>query len=289
MNRLQWPAAHVPVGLKVLLGVPMMAVAGYWCFTYSGLYRVLAEWQLHRFGNYSPRFTATMVILAGLIPAAVAIHAIGRLRAADSSPAEAAARVARDVARTSRNTRWIQGHWWRLLGAIVAVGLAGVGAFFTGVGLLAGDRVSVDAGVIERGGRPAGRWAEITGRLVVDNAVSVLERDAAIDVYFPLVSPEWRPGRPVRLYLKTTDSRLRFHADDLASGRYEGMLASNALAGVAITAFAERGQPAPEQYWVLEHGETPKSKLTFGTVIFAAAGVIGLLTALGWAIARRST
>ncbi|HEY7371802.1 MAG TPA: hypothetical protein VIF57_06455 [Polyangia bacterium] len=287
MNRLLQQSAQVPTALKVLLVSPMMGLAGYWCFTYSGLYRVLAEWQLHRFGNYYPQYTAAMVVLACLIPDAVAIHVIGRRRAAESRPADAAARVARDLQRTARNTRWIQGHWWRLLGAIVTLGLAGVGAFFTGIGLFAGDRVSVDAGAIERGGRPGGRWAEITGRLVVEDAVSVSERDSVIDVYFPLASPEWRPGLPVRLYLKTNDSRLRFHPDELASGRYEGMLASNALVGVAITAFAERGQPAPEQYWVLEYGETPKSQLTFGTIMFVTAAIIGLLTAIGWAVARR--
>jgi hypothetical protein len=104
--------------------------------------------------------------------------------------------------------------------------LLGAGAYFTGIGLLAGDRVSLDVGALERGDPPGGRWAEVTGRLVADDVVSVAERrSGSAKVYIPLVSPEWRPGQPVRVYLKTFESSLVRNADDLASGLYDGMLA----------------------------------------------------------------
>ena len=46
----------------------------------------------------------------------------------------------------------------------------------TGTGLLAGERVPVDAGALEHGERPAGRYAELTRRgSLIDDAVSVTE------------------------------------------------------------------------------------------------------------------
>jgi hypothetical protein len=148
--------------------------------------------------------------------------------------------------------------------------------------------VSIDVGALERGEPPGGRWAEVTGRLVADDLVSVAERrSSSAHVYVPLVSPEWRPGQPVRVYLKTFESWLVRYADDLTSGLYDGMLAENDLPGVAITSLEEHGHPAPDRYWVLEYKATPKSKQRLGTAMFGGAGIVGLITALGWLIAGR--
>ena len=289
VDRIQKPAAHVPTALRLLLIGPMLAIAGYWCFTYSGLYRLLAEWQLRKWNEYSPKHTGAIVVFVCLIPAAVAIQVIGRLRQAERNPADAAATEASYAARSARNSRWIVSHRWRLLGLIVTAGLVGVGVYSTGLGLLAGDRVSVDAGPIERGADPGGRWAEVTGRLRPDDSVGVTRTGDGpySTVYLPLVSPEWRRGQPVRLYLEMPNTWINLFADDLATGRYEGMLAANALPGVAITELAERGRPAPDRYWVLDYRATPKSKLSLGYAMFVVAGIAGLLTALGWVIAGR--
>jgi hypothetical protein len=163
-----------------------------------------------------------------------------------------------------------------------------VGGYFTGVGLLAGDRVSVDVGALERGEQPGGPWVEVTGRLVGDDGVSVSEgRGRSTYFYVPLVSPEWVAGQPVRVYMRIYDGWLVRFADDLATGHHEGMLTANALPGVAITSLAEEGHAAPDRYWVLEYRETPRKKISLGYSMFGAAGVVGLITALGWLIAGR--
>jgi hypothetical protein len=288
MNRFQQRAALVPRTITWLLVSPLIAVGAYWWLAYAGLYRLLAEWQLHSFHQYYPTYTGIITIILCLIPAIVAIQIIGAQREGERGPAEAAAQLAGYAERRARNSHWIQSRRRRLTGLVVTVMLAGAGVYFTGIGLLAGDQVSVDVGAIERGDQPGGRWAAVTGRLVANDAVSVAERrSSSAHVYVPLVSPEWRPGQPVRVYLKTYESWLDRYADDLASGLYDGMLAENDLPGVAITSLAEGGHPAPDRYWVLEYKATPKSKRNLGNAMFGGAGVAGLITALAWLIAGR--
>ena len=45
MNRFQQRAAQVPRPLAWLIASPLIAIATYWWVTYSGLYRLLAEWR----------------------------------------------------------------------------------------------------------------------------------------------------------------------------------------------------------------------------------------------------
>lgn len=288
MNRFQQRAALVPRTITWLIVSPLIAVGAYWWVTYAGLYRLLAEWQLSSFQQYYPTYTGIFTILLCLIPAVVAIQFIGAQRERERSPAEAAAQVAGYAERRARNSDWIQRRRRRLTGLGVTVMLAGVGVYFTGIGLLAGDRVSVDVGALEHGEPPPGRWVEMTGKLIGDDGVRVSEgRSTTTHVYVPLVSPEWAEGQPVRVYLRTYDTWLVRFADDLATGHHEGMLAENALPGVAITSLAEQGHPAPDRYWVLEYRETPRKKISLGQTMFGAAGVAGLITALAWLIAGR--
>ena len=77
------------------------------------------------------------------------------------------------------------------------------------------------------------------------------------------------------------------YTDDLASGHYEGILTANSLPGLVVSSLAERGHPAPDRYWVLEYRETPAKKIQLGSFMFAAAGICGLITVIGWAIAAR--
>lgn len=288
MNRFQQRAALVPRHITWLIVSPLIAIGGYWWLKYAGLYRLLAEWQLHSFHQYYPTYTGIVTIILCLIPAVVAIQIIGAQREGERGPADAAARVASYAEQQARRTNWIQSRRRRLTGLGLTAMLVGIGGYFTGIGLLAGDRVSIDAGALERGDMPGGRWAEISGKLVAEDAVSVSEgRSHTSNVYVAVVSPEWRPGQPVRVYLKTYESSLERFAAELASGHYEGMLAENALPGVAITSLAEQGHAAADHYWVLEYRETPAKKVRLGTSMFGAAGIAGLITALGWLIAAR--
>jgi len=165
--------------------------------------------------------------------------------------------------------------------------LAGAGAYLFGIGMLAGARVAVDAGALERGEQPAGRYAELTGRLLVDDAVSVAEggRSRDAEIYIPVVSPEWQDGQPVRAYLETRPFALPFLEN--SAGHYEGILSTNRLPGLVISALADRKHAAPDRYWVLQYRETPKRKMHVGLFMLGAGGICGLITAIAWAIVAR--
>jgi hypothetical protein len=287
VNRVQARSAHAPKPLRAVLLLGGLALAGYWCFTYSGLYRLLAELQLGWWRKYYPTYTGLVVLIACLLPAAVVVQIIGSIREKERSREEADAAVASEVARRERLQYWLQHRRGRLMGALFTVMFAGVGVYFLASGLLAGDRVSVDARALEQGERPAGRYAEVTGRLLADEAVTVAEgRSHSEKVYIPVVSPEWRDGQPARVYLQTWPIKV---SRDLAvdPGPYEGMLSANSLPGLVISSLAEQGRPVPDRYWVLQYRKTPKEHRELGVVMLTVAGFAAALTALAWAIGTR--
>ena len=262
------------------------ALTAYWWATYSGLYRLLAEMELQSFGAYYPTYTGLFTWFISLIPAVIAIQIIGGIRERERSPQEAAARAIDHKLQSERFSNWILRRQRRLTGLGLTLGLAGTGIYFS-ASALAGARVSVDAGALERGEKPAGRFAELAGRFIADDAVSVREGSHGEKVYLPVVSPEWQAGRPVRAYLEMYGSSVEAYASDLATEHYEGMLTANSLPGAVITSLAERGHPAPDRYWVLEYRQTPAKQSGLASAMYGAAAIIGLITAIGWAIAAR--
>jgi hypothetical protein len=287
MNRFQVRAAQVPMPLTWTIMLSACALATYWWVSYSGLYRVLAEFQLGHWSSYYPSYTG--VVFLCLMPGAILLQIIGAIREKERSPEEAAAIAETIAARRNLVHFWLEHRRGRLTGLGVTLMLVGAGVYFAGTGLLAGKRVSVDAGALEHGERPAGRYAELTGRLLDDDAVSVTEgrRSTGAKTYIPVVSPEWRDDQPVRVYIEMDTAAPSLNTDELASGHYEGILTANSLPGLVVSSLAERGRPAPDRYWVLEYRETPAKKIELGTFMFAAAGICGLITAIGWAIAAR--
>jgi hypothetical protein len=272
----------------LLLVVPCLGLAAYWWATYSGLYRWLAEWQLHTFGSYYMKYTGVAVILAALVPAGILLQIVGGLRSAERGPAEAEKLAAERHAQSQQLSDWLLQHRLRLVGLALAGIFLVLGAYKAISGTLAGARVEVDAGTLEQGGSLGGRHVLVTGRLLVEEAMVVSERrKSSGKAYVPVVSPEWRPGRPVRLYLETYESWLERYAGDLATGQFEGMLSAGGLPGVAISALADKGTPAVEPYWLLDYRANPAKQKSDGLSFMGLAGLFGILTALGWAIAAR--
>ena len=287
MNRFQQRAAQVPRPIAVPLMLLPCAVAAYWWITYSGLYRVVAEAQLQSFESYYPSFTAILTVFLSLIPSIIAMQIIGGMRERERSPQEAAALVAEVAERGARHSHWVQSHHRRLLGLALTVGLAGVGVYFSASARFAGTRVQVDAAALERGEKPAGRFAELTGRFFADDLVTVSETNHTEKTYVPIVSQrwQWQPDHPARAYLELDGTMMDDYAGALATGHYEGMLTTNSLPGPVITALENRGHPAPDRYWVLEYRQTPEKQSNLAYAMYFAAVVIGLITAIGWAVA----
>ena len=76
--------------LKWVFWLYVAAVCAYVCYewyTYTGLYRLAAEWQLEQFGSYRVKLTLIVPLLVLLIPGAVLAKRFGvqdQMRSADS-------------------------------------------------------------------------------------------------------------------------------------------------------------------------------------------------------------
>jgi hypothetical protein len=285
-DSLRRRAAHVPMPIRVALMAGVVALTAYWWASYSGLYRWLAEWQLARSGSYEVQLTGVVTLLALLVPALVIIAIIGAGREGERGQAHADGLVAAEKARRERTNAWLREHRRRLTFLLAGVALTGVGAFTIGSGLLAGERVQLDAAALEGGGAAPGRYVDLTGRILAADAVAVSSSHGRDTVYLPVVSA---PGAPVRVYLKTPLAWVRSHRREIASGRYEGLLDPQGLPGVAVTAFTQRGHPPAESYWVLEHLETPARKIAAGRfTLLLGLAMTGVAALVWWIKARRA-
>lgn len=170
---------------------------------------------------------------------------------------------------------WVKNHAGWLGGLLPAIMFGGMGIHSWAVGTFAGDRLSVDVSALERGAEPGGRYVQVTGRLLRDQAVNVRGRDGHIrHVYTPVVSPEWRPGQPVRLYLKVTPFVLEKYAADLATQRYSGMLSRASIPGRTVDA----------PCWELDYLTTP-TEMKGQAPFFIGGGVFSwLLAGVLWEI-----
>jgi hypothetical protein len=283
-DSLRRRAAHVPGPIRVALMLVVFGLTAYWWATYSGLYRLLAEWQLARSGSYGVEVTGAFTALALMVPALVIIAIIGASREGERGQAHSDRLVAEDKARRDRINTWMREHRRRvtaLAGGAVAT-VWGGGMIVSG--LLAGPRVPLDVAALEGGAIPAGRYVELTGRILPAEAVGVSSSRSREMLFVPVVSAA---GAPVRVYLKTSVDWARSHGREIASGRYQGLLDARALPGVAITSFTERGQPPAESYWVLDVHQTPATQIQHGRIMVVIGLVMAGLGALVWLIKSR--
>jgi hypothetical protein len=284
VNRLQVRAAIVPAPITWTIMLSACALGAYWWISYSGLYRLLSEFQLDHFDRrYYPSYTGAIVLVLCLVPAAILVQVIGAIREKKRSPEEAVA------ARGNRLHFWLQYRRGRATTLGMTLMLLGAAVYFCGTGLLAGKRVPVDAGALEHGEPPAGRYAELTGLLLADDAVATSERNraSAEKIYIPVVSPEWQDGKPIRAYIEMDGDAPKRYTDELASRHYEGMLTANSLPGVVVSSLTGRGRAPSDRYWVLEYRQTPETKIFLGKFMLVAAAISGLITAIAWAVAAR--
>ena len=285
-ERVQLRTSETPAWGSALVVVAGAATV-YWFVTYSGPYRWLAEWQLHLLGEYSVTLTVLVVLVGALLgavlPAAILAQVIARARESDVDPEAAARKAAEASARAEAATAWMMRRFYRLVAATLAAGMVVVGLYFAVSGWLAGERIALDIAALERGDKPASRYVELYGVLLVDEAVGVQRgHGGTVKIYIPVVSETWRPGQPVRAYLET-----QRQAAELPTGRYEGMLGIGPLPGVAQTALTDRGLAPPDEYWVLDHRQKPDSQTYLGLVLLVWGILLGALTALVWANLER--
>jgi hypothetical protein len=165
------------------------AYAGYSWYSYSGPYRLIAEWQLETFGSFSVKLTFLGTILALIVPVAIVGRLLGgpdlvnkpnRLAQAQSSPGLMA-----------------------LLGLLLLAASAVAGWLGYQKSQETFTYQSVDLTV---GQLPSTQHVMLTGIARTEYLMQYETKrsgSSTTDTYFPLTSSSWRRGEPLVYFLKT--------------------------------------------------------------------------------------
>ncbi len=237
---------------SVLLGFLSMLLAFYWCWTYTGPFRWLAEWQLKSLEVYYPSYT--FMICCGLFYLPLNQIYQRLLRRPDDEVAE------------SGGSSWANLPWTWIVIACFMLVTGGYGIFVCGE---EEQPTLVSAVELEAGQVPRAHWLEVKGNVLVDDAIAWEDRGAA--VYFvPIVSEEWQPGQPIGAYLKANEEAIRKIAQQK---RIRGLSAWFQLPGPIRVAFEKKDRAPAEGYLMVDANLDPKSSSLLGAGALLAACV----------------
>jgi hypothetical protein len=162
---------------------------GYSWYTYSGLFRLIAEWQLANFESYSLKVTLLGLAVALITPVAVVARVLG----GPDLPSE--------------TTRMTQALKTPSVAALVGVVLLAVGG---GAGWLGYQKsqeiITYEFVNLSAGQAPSSNHAVMTGIAHTEYLLQFeLKRRSSttVDNYFPLASSGWRRGEPFVYFVKT--------------------------------------------------------------------------------------
>jgi hypothetical protein len=259
----------IPHRVREGVAVLCIAAAGLMWWSYSGVFRLLADIQIAIGGAYFPSLTALFTWVAIMPVAMVATRMIvvnlGHQIAAEEGAAQ---RVAAD----ERSRRWATGPGKALMVTAMGFGVAGW-AIVTYA--LMGSIQDATPGEVARG-ETASRVLRMPIRelALLDAAVYVDDGSASRDWYLPLVDPA-EPDGPFRVFAMTGTGQ---HTDDpLEDVEDAGVLQYTPLPGHVTVLFQELGLPLGEETFVVDFDDSPEDRLVFAA-IFGGMGAL----ALGW-------
>ena len=161
------------------------AYVSYEWYSYAGLYRLAAEWQLEHYGSYQLKLTLLFPILVLLAPAAVLVSLTGmqdQMRSATQGGGSPAL--------------------FAVLGAVAVAVAAGAGWYGYVKSM---ETVEVESLDLSKGDTPRSTHVTITGIARTEYTVEFGRKssDTMLDRYIPLAPATWRPGEPLVYFLKT--------------------------------------------------------------------------------------
>jgi hypothetical protein len=160
-----------------------IAFIGYEWYSYSGLYRLAAEWQMDTFGSYSIKLTLVLLLVVLIIPGAIIAKLLGvELKGLDRGAPAVDARL--------------------VLAAGLVLAAAAAGAGWYGYGK-ATEEVAFEAFDLSNGKVPPSNHVVMTGVAHPEYLVEFQTKGSTTDRYFPITATNWRPGDPVVYFMKT--------------------------------------------------------------------------------------
>lgn len=284
----------------------VIAYVGYACYSYTGLYRLAAEWQMQAFGSYESRLTFFAPVLVLMLPVALIERILGL--PLGRIPARAVSGPSRESgpARASGPSRASGAS--RLPAIIALIGIAAL-TLSAGVALL-GYRQSLQLNFatfemvdLANNATPASTHVVMTA-IAQTEYIQKLEITVGgttrVDTYIPLTSVKWRRGDPFVYFLKTNatvylppgESRPLAYARQTPAflmTTQPATLMRGALPGPIAEGYRSRGVALSASAQVLDLDSQPDVQPYF--VVMGLAGLIGLccLVTAGIAAFQRRT
>jgi hypothetical protein len=268
---------------SIALGITL-----YFEFTYSGLYRWWSELLMSSTGPSTHKLTPPLTFLTLALPPLLAITLVRRLCrqsvAVDSGDAELPAdpryaqyreRCAALHSDADASTRRSAEPRWALRHIVAIVALAG--CWVTG-GVLwydyvaLGDLSNVSIDKWEAGEPPPTRWVSLRG---VPWANATVFNFDGVDYrgYVPVVSRNWRPGQPVKVFLQVNDSGIEdrpWATAEVHQGLLERFNPPDAVLGAMLR---QKLVPADDCV-LLAVGGTPEATRRAAIIAFSAGFVV---------------
>jgi hypothetical protein len=239
-------------------------------FTYSGLYRWLAEWQIAQWGGYYQKWTAALPGMLLCLPALFYIGYRGRLR--QTAEANSPAAQARTIGRTARYTMFIG-----LAGILI-----GAGAFVYSQTLPDGSEPAqpFDAASLAGGAVPSTK-VRIRGNDDPGASTRIARRgvDDRVTFYAGFRLDGEGKDAPVRLFIeRNTPAPEALTTLQAFLPEQTGYLVENGVPQEALDDLRARGVRVASPHWLLQTGDLAKREPLY--IAAALGGFIGLVCLL---------
>jgi hypothetical protein len=280
-----------PIGIVLL--VLGGGLTGYWAWTYTGIYRWLAELQLKMMHSYEVQITFILTLTIVLGPLFLISEVIRRSTAAPTGQSTGVADKPNE-SDTPPNRIMIALTAGGTVG-LVGLGFVAVGGYQYRQGMTAGNIFHADVSAYETGQAPARLYVSVTGQSLRDATEILKDSDSATKYFMPLVSADWDPGKPIGLFLETSSPNMmasnalqRAQPDGNARSEvWEGMIDTTGLPGLVRTHFENEHAIFAAGYRVLSVGETPQKQMDKARVLIYIGGgvfIFGMLMgcAVSW-------
>ena len=253
--RFLWlPASQTPSGMTAARTFPsllMLALCVYWWWTYSGLYRWIAELQLWLFDSYFVIITLILSFLAFIFP-------MGYLGAR----VEAAGWLGDDSSDADPNR-------FNVVAGIVTLAVMALGVgWYTGQRVPSGEPVELTLADVKRG-RPIPGHVMLQGYGRPDFSIR-LGGDASAN-YTALVPPDFVEGDTIAVYVEHQSPR-----DDAAMAEewHRGVLIANGLPGLVREKFKTTDAPPAEPHYLFCYSAAMDGLEYLPTIMFSIDGVL---------------
>lgn len=263
----------------VLAALSLITLGAYWWYTYSGLYRWLAELQIQLIGAYYPTYTGIFTIVLLFLPfvgLTVLVHKAFGFEPLDSV----------ESAPPGQADAWLRQNSLSLGLFVMGVVFVGIGLYNLVAGWTAGKRTPVALAELEAGALPPTRWVLLDGTLVHDRALMQGEQHGGRDekgrplgTYFIPVVAHGRDPAQATVFLKIHTRRL----DELKMP-LEGTLVPSGLPGPIRVAFEERGPRPTVPHYVLHFMLLPSENINTGWLIGGIGAGLVLLAVIIWIV-----